>query len=210
MSGLLMTAGQSIAFLVFAFVAAITPGPSNVMLTAAGAVAGVIGGLPCLAGVAAGMAALIFSVAIGLGHLVLGHATVLAVLNWAGAAFLLWLAWKIGTVPTAGEAAARKRMGFVEAAAFQWVNPKSWLVSASAVGTYLKAEQSALAQAVLFAALFLVAALPSGFVWLLFGASMQRLLRTPRSARAFNIAMGVSLAASVALILCWQPSLRLE
>ena len=196
-----MTAEQSIAFLVFALVAAITPGPSNVMLTATGAVAGVVGGLPCLAGVAVGMGLLIFAVAMGLGQLVLAHALVLKVLNWAGAAFLLWLAWKIATAKHGREAADKKPVGFIEAALFQWVNPKSWLVGVSAASTYLQASESALLQSAWFAALFVAAATPSGFVWLLFGASMQRLLRSPRAARIFNIVMGASLAASVAFIL---------
>jgi threonine/homoserine/homoserine lactone efflux protein len=192
---------QSIAFLVFAFVAAVTPGPSNVMLTATGAAAGVIGGLPCLAGVAAGMGTLMFAVALGLGQLVLAHELVLKLFNGIGALFLLWLAWKIAT-STYGEGSSAKPAGFVDAAAFQWINPKSWLVSASAVGTYLHAEaQGEVGQALLFAALFLAAAVPSGLLWLMFGAAVQRLLTNPRAGRIFNVVMAASLAASVAFIL---------
>jgi len=200
--GATVTAEQSIAFLIFAFVAAVTPGPSNLMLTATGAIAGIVRGLPCLAGVAAGMGLLIFSVAMGLGHLVLSHPIMLKVLNWLGAAFLLWLSWKIATAPPGGEGASKKPVGFVEAAVFQWVNPKSWLVGVSAAGAYLQANaESALLQSIWFAALFVAAAVPSGLAWLVFGAAMQRFLRTPRAARIFNIAMGASLAASVVMIL---------
>ena len=135
-----MTLEQGIAFFVFSIVAAITPGPSNLMLTAAGAIAGVVRGLPCLLGVAVGMGLLIFSVTMGLGQLILGQAAILRTLNWLGAAFLLFLAWKIAmSVPgTAG--AERKPVGFVGAALFQWINPKSWLVSGSAAGAYLQAD----------------------------------------------------------------------
>ena len=197
-----MTAEQSIAFLIFSFVAAITPGPSNLMLTAAGAIGGVVRGLPCLAGVAAGMGLLIFSVAMGVGQIILGHAVVLRAVNWLGAAFLLWLSWKIATAKHGGESAAKEPVGFSGAAAFQWINPKSWLVSSAAASTYLQAGgDTALLQSIWFAALFVAAALPSGFLWLLFGASMQKFLRSPRAARIFNIAMGASLAASVVLIL---------
>jgi threonine/homoserine/homoserine lactone efflux protein len=197
-----VTSEQSVAFMIFALVAAITPGPSNVMLTATGAVAGLLRGLPCLAGVGLGMAALIFAVAMGLGQLILRHAIVLSVLNWAGAAFLLWLAWKIATSPPGGNGTAGRPVGFFAAAAFQWVNPKSWLVAASAAGTYLQADaDSALLQSAWLAALFTLAALPSGLAWLLFGASMQHLLRSPRTARTFNVGMGLCLAASVVLIL---------
>jgi len=167
-----VTLEQGIAFFVFSIVAAITPGPSNLMLTAAGAIAGVVRGLPCLLGVAVGMGLLIFSVTMGLGQLILGHAVVLRALNWLGAAL------------------------------FQWINPKSWLVSGSAAGAYLQGDANgALLQAVSFAAVFVSAALPSGFVWLAFGASMHRTLRSARAARIFNSVMGASLAASVVMIL---------
>ena len=197
-----MTAEQSIAFLVFAVVAAITPGPSNLMLTATGAIAGIVRGLPCVAGVALGMGVLMFAVAMGLGQLVLSHKAVTIAIKIAGAAFLLWLAWKIATSRIGPNGSARKAIGFTEAALFQWVNPKSWLVSASAAGTYLRADaDSALLQSAWLAALFVAAALPCNLIWLLFGAAMQRFLHRPRAARIFNVAMGASLAASVALIL---------
>lgn len=197
-----MTLEQSIAFLVFSVVAAITPGPSNIMLTATGAIVGVWRGIPCLVGVAAGMGLLIFSVALGLGHLVLGHAAVLRVFNWVGAAFLLWLSWKIAASGDAAANAERKPVGFVGATLFQWINPKSWLVGGSAAGAYLQATpDGALLQSIALAALFVAAALPSGLAWLVLGASMHRVLRNPRTARIFNIVMGASLAASVVMIL---------
>ena len=196
-----MTSEQAVAFLLFAVVAAGTPGPSNLLLTATGAGAGVLRGLPCLFGVAIGMGVMMFAVAFGLGSVVVGNPRVLRALNWLGAAFLLWLAWKIATARPRGAEAGGKPVGFLGAAAFQWINPKSWLVCASAAGTYLHAGSSgALAQATVFGALFVLASLPCCFVWLAFGATAQRWLRTERARRTFNIAMGVLLAGSVALI----------
>jgi threonine/homoserine/homoserine lactone efflux protein len=193
---------QAIAFFVFAVVAAITPGPSNVMLTATGAAVGVARGLPCLLGVALGMGSLIFAVAMGLGRLVVGEPMVLRALNALGAAFLLWLAWKIATSDGGGAGAGGRPVGLTGAALFQWVNPKSWMVGAGAAGAYLQPDpDGALRQPLLFAALFVAAALPCGLAWLAFGASMHRLLRSPRAARTFNLVMGGALAASVALIL---------
>ena len=197
-----MSLEQAIAFLVFSLVAAITPGPSNVMLTATGGQVGMLRGLPCLFGVSAGMGTLIFTVAAGLGQLVLQNPLLLQAMQWCGAAFLLWLAWKIASAGSGGATDDRQAVGFGAAALFQWVNPKSWLVSASAAGTYLQAtDDGMLAQAAIFAALFVAAQIPSGIVWLGFGASMQRLLKSERAARLFNLAMGASLAASVLLIL---------
>ncbi|HZW72362.1 MAG TPA: LysE family translocator [Caldimonas sp.] len=189
-------------FLLFAVVAAVTPGPSNVMLVAAGAQAGIVRGLPCLLGVTSGMAVMMFLVPLGLGSLVLGHPIALTILHWGGAAFLLWLSWKIATSSSRLELRAeRDPVGYLGAAAFQWINPKSWLVSASAAGTFLSAEGGTpVMQAASLGALFFIAALPSCFVWLAFGAGVQRLLGSERRLRMFNISMGVLLALSIVLI----------
>jgi threonine/homoserine/homoserine lactone efflux protein len=196
-----MTIERAVAFLLFAVVAAVTPGPSNVMLTAAGAGGGVLKGLPCLLGVTSGMALMMFVVPLGLGSLVLGHPLALAALKWCGAAFLLWLAWRIATSAHAETPAGRRPVGFAAAAIFQWVNPKSWLVTVSAAGTYLDAKSgSAVAQSALLGGLFFVAALPCCLLWLAFGATAQRFLHGRRARRAFNLVLGALLALSVALI----------
>jgi threonine/homoserine/homoserine lactone efflux protein len=196
-----MTTEQAVAFLLFAVVAAVTPGPSNVMLTAAGANAGVLRGLPCLLGVIVGMGLMMFLVPLGLGSLVLAHPLALRILNWGGAAFLLWLAWKIATSASLDAATGGDPVGFAGAALFQWINPKSWLVAASAAGTFLHADAgSPLGQAASLGGLFALAVLPSGFVWLAFGATVHHVLRTRRRLRAFNVTMGVLLALSIVLI----------
>jgi threonine/homoserine/homoserine lactone efflux protein len=190
-----------IAFLLFAVVAAVSPGPSNVMLTAAGARGGVAKGLPCLLGATIGMASMMFLVPLGLGSVVLGHPLALTGLRWGGSAFLLWLAWRIATSAGGDTLVEERPVGFVGAAVFQWVNPKAWVVSVGAAATYLSPESgSAVAESALLGGLFALAALPSGFVWLAFGAAVQRLLRGRRARRAFNLSLGVLLALSVALI----------
>jgi len=197
-----MMSERSVAFLLFAVVAAVTPGPSNIMLTAAGAHAGVLRGLSCLLGVTTGMGLMMFAVPLGLGSVVLRHTAMLAPLRWIGAAFLLWMSWRIATARTdVGAAADRSPVGYVGAAVFQWINPKSWLVAAGAAVTFLDADGSAFSQSARLGGLFVLAALPSGFVWLAFGAGVQRLLHTGRRRRIFNIAMGVLLALSTLLIL---------
>ena len=197
-----MTTEQTAAFVLFAVVAAVTPGPSNVMLTAAGANGGVVRGLPCLVGVTAGMGLMMFVVPLGLGSLILRNPLVLKALNWAGAAFLLWLSWKIATSRRMDSLPESRPVGFIGAAVFQLVNPKSWLVTASAAGAFLHTGAgSPVLQSALLGGLFILVALPSCFVWLAFGATAQRLLQTPRRLRAFNITMGILLALSIGLIL---------
>lgn len=195
-----MTAEQATAFVLFAIVAAITPGPSNLILTSTGAAVGVLRGLPCLFGVAIGMGLLMFVVAFGLGSLVLESPFILQAIRWCGIAFLLWLSWKIATAGSSDSATSNGNIGFWQAAMFQWVNPKSWLVSASAVATFLQADSSgALVQSLAFGLLFILAALPSCFVWLAFGATLQRVLRGKRAVRIFHVAMAALLAGSILL-----------
>ena len=122
-------------------------------------------------------------------------------MKWCGAAVLGWLAWKIATAGRAGANTAGPPVGFLGAAAFQWINPKSWLVCASAAATFLQdGASSALAQSAAFGLTFVLASLPSCFPWLAFGAVLQRVLRSERARRIFNGAMGALLAASVLLI----------
>jgi threonine/homoserine/homoserine lactone efflux protein len=197
-----MTSQQAIGFFLFSVAAAGTPGPSNVLLTATGAQVGVLRGLPCLLGVAFGMAVMMFLVAFGLGSVILGNPLVLRAIKWAGATVLLWLAWKVATASGPGGEADTKPVGFVGAAAFQWFNPKSWLVCASAAATFLgQSAGSALGQSAALALVFVLACLPSCFPWLAFGAVLQRVLRSERAYRIFNGTMGALLAASVVLLL---------
>jgi threonine/homoserine/homoserine lactone efflux protein len=197
-----MTFDQAAAFLVFAAVAAITPGPSNTMIVATGSAWGLWRGLPCVLGASTGMGLLLFASGLGLGQLITAEPMLLKVMNWGGAGFLLWLSWKIATTAGRPDATAgAKPVGLAGAAAFQWINPKAWMVSVSAAGTYLQAAaDNALVQAVAFGALFFAAALPSGLVWLVLGASLHALLRNDRHARLFNVAMGIALALSVLMI----------
>jgi threonine/homoserine/homoserine lactone efflux protein len=187
---------QLIAFVTFSAVVAGTPGPGNMLLTAIGARTGIRRGLPSLLGQAAGMGAMLFAITLGLGDLLLAHPLALQVLKWGGAALLCWMAWRIATAGYTG-AAASAPAGFLRMAAFQWVNPKGWLVGVAAVATFLDQRAgAALGQAVILAALFTLTALPSCLPWLAFGAALQRFLRTPRARRVLNGVLAALLAAS--------------
>jgi threonine/homoserine/homoserine lactone efflux protein len=193
---------QVIAFVTFSVVVAGTPGPSNALLTAVGARVGVRQGLPSLLGQVTGMGAMLFAVTLGLGRVLLAHPLALQILKWGGVALLGWMAWKIATADHAEEAASAPA-GFLGMAAFQWINPKGWLISVAAIATFLDRHAGdALAQAVIFASLFTLAALPSCLPWLAFGAALQRFLRAPRARRILNVAMAVLLAAST-IPLAW-------
>jgi threonine/homoserine/homoserine lactone efflux protein len=198
----MITPEHVLAILVFSVAAAGTPGPSNALLTATGANVGVVRGLPALAGVAASMGLMMFVVAFGLGTAILENTALFTAVKWLGAGVLCWFAWKIATSRAAGVAHTARPVGFFGAAGFQWINPKSWLISTSAAATFLtESGGPSHWQAATLALLFTLAALPSCLPWLAFGALVQRLLRSERALRTFNIAMGVLLATSVVVLI---------
>lgn len=192
-----MTAQQLVAFVAFTVAAAATPGPSNTLLTATGAQRGLLRGLPALVGASVGMATLMAVVMLGLGTVILESPLLVTVARACGGAFLCWLAWRTATAGRHASARARSA-GFWAMAAFQWINPKAWLICAAAAATFLDpAAGSAVGRSVTLAITFAAITVPCFLPWLAFGAALQRLLRSDRAAGAFNIAMAALLATSV-------------
>ena len=189
------------AFIAFTVAAAATPGPSNTLLTATGAQRGLLRGLPALLGASAGMAALMAVVMLGLGAVILQSPLLVIIVRACGAAFLCWLAWRTATA--GGHASTHNgSAGFWAMAAFQWINPKAWLICAAAAATFLDpAAGSAVGQSVTLAMTFAAITVPCFLPWLAFGAALQRLLHSDRAARAFNIAMAALLAISVIFLI---------
>jgi threonine/homoserine/homoserine lactone efflux protein len=186
-----------------------TPGPNNTMLTASGATWGLRRTVPHMLGISVGFPAMLLAVALGAGELLRAHPFALAVLRWVGAAYLLWLAWRIATARPAGtedgepgETGGRP-FSFLQAVLFQWVNPKAWVIGFAAVLTQTTASGSAeIAEAVLLALMFLLVTLVTSVFWILVGVGAARVLRTARALRGFNIVMAALLVASL-LPLLW-------
>ncbi len=181
----------------FAVAASITPGP-NVLMVAAGAAGhGVRGVLPMMLGITGGFTAMLLIVGLGLAAPLTASPTLHDALRLVAAAWLLWLAWKIAAAPPAQRGAAQPPMGFVQAALFQWVNPKAWMVAGAAVTGYTLAGEALLPQVASIAIAFGLVSMPCLLVWAMMGAGTRRLLRGPTALRRFNIAMGLLLAVSV-------------
>lgn len=191
-----------IPFTLFAIAGSFTPGPNNIMLTASGANFGFRRTLPHILGICIGFPLMVAAVGIGLGRLFEVVPATHAVLKVAGTAYLLWLAWRIATAGSAdaGDAGARP-LSFIEAAAFQWVNPKAWIMATGAISTFTLAGEAILPQVLTIVGIFTVVSVPSATVWTLLGIGIARLLRSPLALRLFNIGMGALLALSVVWIL---------
>lgn len=188
----------------FAVSMAGSPGPNNAMVTASGATWGFRRTLPHMLGIAIGFPVMLLAVALGAGEVLRAYPWVHEALRWVGAAYLLWLAWTIASARPAGAAATGggRPLSFLQAALFQWVNPKAWVIALGAVVTYTTAAGGALlVQAGLMAALFLVVTLPVVALWTMVGVGAARLLRTPAALRWFNLAMAALLVASLVPLL---------
>jgi len=186
------------ALVMFVVVTLFTPGPNNTMLMTSGLNFGFRRGLPHLWGVALGFAMMVLAVGVGLGAVFQAYPTVYSVLKYAGAIYLLYLAWQIATSgpPEEGEAARGRPITFLQGAAFQWLNPKGWVMAVGGVSTY--AAVAAFPNNVLLIAfLFGSLGILSSATWLGFGTGLKRLLKSPRAVRAVNIAMALLLVASL-------------
>lgn len=187
-----------VALAVFCVVTLFTPGPNNLMLMTSGLNFGVRRGMPHLLGVVLGFTLMVLIVGFGLGAIFQTWPLLYVVLKYAGAAYLLYLAWQIAVSPAPGQSGAvtGKPIGFFQAIAFQWVNPKSWVMAVSSITTYA-AVASFPFNVIVIAALYGVFGLASSSTWLGFGAGLQRVLRQPRAVRVFNIVMALLLVASL-------------
>lgn len=196
-----MTFETFISLLVLAAITTWTPGPNNAMVASSGANFGVRRTAPHIFGIAFGFPFMIFIVGQFLGQLFQTSELIRTTVNGLGAVIMLWLAWKIATAGgiTTGKGEPRP-LRFIEAAAFQWVNPKAWLMSIAVTSQFVTAENAVRVIPVI-SAVYIVVALAGTTSWAAFGTAMRRWLKTPGRLVWFNRAMGLLLAGCVVLIL---------
>jgi threonine/homoserine/homoserine lactone efflux protein len=167
------------------------------MLTASGANFGFRRTVPHLLGISAGCAIQMVSVCAGLGALFTHWPVLQTVLQWAGAAYLLWLGWKLVRSREMAEGqTAPQPITFLHAVAFQFVNPKAWVMSLSAVALFLPAGMGVLAASTYLIAMMVVINVPCISTWALFGTALRGLLKRRTARLAFNVSMAVALVAT--------------
>jgi len=187
-----------LALLGYAFVTSITPGPNNLMLLASGVNFGFIRTIPHMLGVGIGFFVMLLAVGFGLGAVFTAFPALHLVLKVLGSAYLLYLAWRIATTRSLAKEgkAGTIPMTFLEAAAFQWVNPKAWVMALSAMAIYTNPDRPFLSIWIVAAAFALVN-LPSVSSWAGFGTALRGFLSDPVRLKWFNIAMGVLLVLTL-------------
>jgi threonine/homoserine/homoserine lactone efflux protein len=180
----------------YSFVMSITPGPNNVMLTASGANFGFRRTLPHLFGITAGCAVQLVAVCAGLGAMFHAWPALQTVLQWAGAAYLVYLGWKLLGSGEMHHGKAVQPVSFLQAAAFQFVNPKAWVMSLTAVALFLPTDVSVVTALGYLLSMMVMINLPCITVWAVFGSSLRGFLTRPSRRLGFNIVMALSLAAT--------------
>ncbi|MGZ5926967.1 MAG: LysE family translocator [Rhizomicrobium sp.] len=191
------------AALLFSVVMGFTPGPNNVMLASSGATYGVKRTWPHLMGVAIGFPVMIFLIGLGLATILFASGALQLGMKIVSCLYLLWLAIQIGkSSSVAGKPAKVKPLTFLQAAAFQWVNPKAWLIAVGAISAYTAGVGAHLyLQVAIIAAMSIAVAFASSLTWATFGAAIGRWLRAPLALRVFNLFMALLLIGSVVPIL---------
>jgi len=199
----MMTLNILLAFLLFAVVATSSPGPGNMLVLASSANFGFRRSVPLVLGTASGVALLLLGVGLGLGALFAAWPWLHNVLRFAGAGYLVYLAWRIArSGPVGDKPAAVSPIGFLGGAAFQWVNPKTWVVTMSAVTTYVP-QSDYIANVFVVAAALGLTATVSVTLWAAFGSGLRRFLNNPTMAQWFNLTMAGALVLSVLPIVMW-------
>lgn len=199
----MMPLDQLLALTVFAVVASFTPGPNNTIATVTGANWGFRAALPHVLGVPIGLSTMLVAGSAGMAAVIMATPWLAQGLKWLGIAYLVWLAWKFvqpaasrgSELPSAS--AVGRPLTTWQSAAFQYANPKAWMIAAATAAAYLNGENLA-GRTALICAIFAIASGASVALWSALGDALRGWLRHGARLRVFNLAMGLSLAATAA------------
>jgi len=186
------------ALILFAVTSTITPGPNNIMILSSGLNFGIYRSLPHYLGICLGFTAMVFAVGLGLGAVFEQYPVLHQLIKVAGVLYLLYLAWLIAhSTSSSLESDTGQALTFFQAALFQWVNPKAWVMVTGAVAAYTSVSVDIYWQVIVITLVFFIASFPCVGVWLIFGVGLRKLLTTVEHQKIFNFVMAVLLVLSV-------------
>lgn len=191
-------------FLLFAFVATITPGPTNILALSYAARFGLRATWPLVLGACLAAALIVLLVGLGLGETLLRYPRVQLAMSWLGALWLSWLAWQLlrsAAKPLNTETSGQRELGPLGAALLQLVNPKVWMMAVAVVSVFAADSPDKVARVAQLSLIFLLMALPSMSAWALLGAGSARLLQSPKHMQRFNQVLALLLFVSTWLAL---------
>ena len=187
-----------VPFLLFAFVASITPGPTNILVRSNSARYGLAAAVPIVFGACASAATIVLLVGAGAGSSLTALPIVQTMMQWVGVTWLSYLAWQIFSAPAEALAAQESaaRLGLVGAASLQLINPKTWMMALAVVSVFAGSGEQRLGHVLYLSLAFFLISLPCLGVWALLGAGSTRWLRSPRAMQRFNRCMALLLLGS--------------
>ena len=192
----------ALAVLLFAASTTVTPGPNNVMIMTSGLNHGIKKSLPHFMGICFGFPAMVVAVGLGFGIIFERYPMLHEIIKVIGVFYLLYLAYLIAiSSQNSLESNKSKPLTFLQAAIFQWVNPKAWIMATGAIAAYTTLNSSVYVQVLFIALSFFVVAFPAVGVWLVFGANLKKILIKPEHQHRFNVSMALLLVISVAPII---------
>ncbi|HEA4454304.1 TPA: LysE family translocator [Proteus mirabilis] len=198
-----MTNSLVVSLSVFLFIAAITPGPNNLLLTSSGAHVGLKRSLTLMAGIIVGMQCVLLSSAFGIATLLIIYPALHIGLKIIGSIYLCWLAWKTATASYQRLDISSKVSQTVTAfqgGLLQFLNPKAWMMGLGAVGSFSLAGDGYLGSIGVISVVMLLVNFIAGMVWILGGTFISRFLQSRRVWFLFNIIMGILTAMCIPLI----------
>jgi len=186
-----------LSIILFCLVTSITPGPNNIMLMSSGLNHGVLKTVPHISGIIIGFPLMVAALGFGLGTIFLNYPVIHQVIKIAGISYLLFLAWKIANTTRANAGKhLKKPLTFMQAAAFQWLNPKAWVIAIGAIATFTTVGNIELQVIIIVFTYLFVGGFSMG-LWLLMGASLQKILHSQKQLQIFNVAMAILLVLSI-------------
>lgn len=189
-----------VPFATYSLVMSITPGPNNVMLTASGANFGFRRTLPHLLGVSLGVAVMLFAMCAGLGVVFTRWPSLQTVLSWVGAAYLVYMGWQLLRGGNESTNTRARPITFTEAAIFQFLNPKAWVMTLTAAALFLPQELGVARGTLYVVGMMALINLPSVAVWALFGSSLRQFLAKPSRRAVFNGTMALALVITAVMM----------
>ena len=187
-----------LAIFLFGLTAGITPGPNNIMLMTSGMNFGIKSSIPHVLGVCIGFPVMVILIGLGFSIIFDLYPVLHEVIKVLGLAYLLYLSWLIASAtPDTLESDKSKPFSFLQAALFQWVNPKAWVMATGAISAFTTLADDIHWQVLLIAGIFFIAAIISSISWLVFGKGIKQVLQSPKQQRLFNVSMALLLVASV-------------
>ena len=182
----------------FAIAVTLTPGPNVVLVTASAANFGFRRTIPQMLGITLAFGLMTVMAGLGLASVVHAEPRLHALLKFAGAAYLLYLAWRIARTETVGANPKRGRpIHFLEAALFTWLNPKAWVSTLGAVAAFTSQDGDMVWESSTIALVLAIACLLSCVIWAGCGVAISRFLARPGARRSFNYTMAGLLVLSL-------------